>query len=123
MIRFNCDGCGREMKAKDSQAGKSIQCSRCFASVSVPSSTCPECGRPLRTTLLGQLLQCSCQEGQAAVPEWVTEENRRLATLIRAYHGVEGALVELDRTPELARLVRGLLREEDPEVFRDLMAD
>src|SRR5205085_4144157 len=61
MIHFNCHACGRGLKAKKSQAGKSIQCSHCFASVTVPSTNGPECGRPRRTTLLGRLLQCPCQ--------------------------------------------------------------
>ena len=132
MIRFNCHACGRGLKAKASQAGKSIQCSHCFASVAVPSTNCPECGRPRRTTLLGRLLQCPCQAGRRdgqetkpAVPEWVAGKDARLAAFLRAYLGAGDALEELERegSPELGRFVRGLLRDEDPEVFRDLMTD
>jgi hypothetical protein len=100
--------------------------------VEVPSQNCPGCGRPRRATLLGRLLQCRCQtellenqDKESAVPDWVAKGNQRLATLVRAYLGEEAALDELDRdcSPEVARFVRGLLRDEDEHVFRDLMAD
>jgi hypothetical protein len=132
MIHFNCHACGRGLKAKNSQAGTSIQCGRCFAAVTVPSTNCPECGQPRRTTLLGRLLQCPCQTArrdhqktEPAVPEWVAAQDTLLATFLRAYLGTGDALEELERegSPELGRFVRGLLRDEDPEVFRDLMAD